>query len=315
MKAFAALFILACVLVGASLNANLLQMRVGPGTPVTYQGPGDIAGVNAIAVSYWGVAAYSYAIGTAGTAAAVLLTRSSDSATCNLLVTSTGDPATTTSGCGVGGDNGSSVATWCAASGGHCTANLSDQKGSRALSSTDASSYPTFVTAGSCAGTSKPCLSYDGTTMRLFAPVAATYNQPFTIALIVNADVGVTATGSPFSDGYVNGIFTNTVTVSVPNYYALAHGSPVGIPTVSGNWYSVIGVFNGASSVLRVNGTEAAGNSGAPGGDPFSPGVAIGGDGTYWFKGKIEEAVLMQGALGSGDRALLETQRRAFYGF
>jgi len=79
--------------------------------PAGYTGPLDAqSGASAV----WFMAAGSAAIAAAGTQSIIQIGRGSDSHTCKVLVGSSGQMVTTVSSCSTSGDNGETIATWCA---------------------------------------------------------------------------------------------------------------------------------------------------------------------------------------------------------
>lgn len=71
-------------------------------------------------------------------------------------------------------------------------------------------------------------------------------------------------------------------------------------------WHAFIAVFNGASSVLRIDNTEAAGNGGTENADVFALGGVVG---STWF-GPIDivEAIPFQRALSGSERATIASE-------
>jgi hypothetical protein len=76
-------------------------------------------------------------------------------------------------------------------------------------------------------------------------------------------------------------------------------------------WHIFIGVFNGASSVFRVDGTEAAGNAGA---NTMQQVRLFSGDNASFTKGSIREAALYNRALTGPERTALHAHLAAKYG-
>jgi hypothetical protein len=79
-------------------------------------------------------------------------------------------------------------------------------------------------------------------------------------------------------------------------------GTLFDVAAVPANWNVYTGLFNGASSVLGVNGVETAGDAGTQATTGLTVG-ASGGGGSLWFTGDILAVLVYTGAaLAAPDR-------------
>lgn len=243
--------------VAASAQMLLLGVSKQAAAGGGYTGPGDIV---ASATAWWGLRAYS-AAKAAATVAAVNLRRSSDSRTCDIKVTTAGDLDTITSGCSIGGDNGSTASTWCAVSAGSCfVTKMYDQTagaacgGSCDVLQATAGNQPAFVF--SCLG-SHPCIQNTTGSMLLQSAANFTPNASATVSLSAVADRSV-GTGNP---GFILDNASNRITGhnTVANSWQLAgtSGNLFGAANDAA-WHAANGLISGASSVLNVDGTETS---------------------------------------------------------
>ena len=134
-----------------------------------------------------------------------------------------------------------------------------------------------------------------------------TLAQPYTIvtAWVFAANDSTERVGYDSNDSSNRAIFIKNSTASSWRIHAGADLSftDATIPT---NWGYSVGVFNGASSEIRINGSSAA--TGNAGSDSFTP-MTVGTDrnaGTPWEQ-KIMHVLIYNKALSSGEIAELET--------
>lgn len=221
---------------------------------VTYTGPGDVVSG---ATAWYGLRAYSAA--TVGNVA-VNIRRTSDSRSCDVVTTTTG--LGNTSGCSVGGDNGTAVATWCNATtcfatkwydqtqGNKCTAASCD------LVQTTAANQPQLIF--SCNG-SLPCLRTTTSTQTL---VSANNITPatgvVTLSAVFNRTAGTSAIIWISENGGAN---RNQIrsTSGAANSAQLQNGGSIAGAASDATFNAGNGVINGASSVFNIGGTETTG--------------------------------------------------------
>ena len=133
-----------------------------------------------------------------------------------------------------------------------------------------------------------------------------TLAQPYTIVTAwVFAANGTERVGYDSNDSSNRAIFIKN---STANSWRIHAGADLSFTdaTIPTNWGYSVGVFNGASSEIRINGSSAA--TGNAGSDSFTP-MTVGTDrnaGTPWEQ-KIMHVLIYNKALSSGEIAELET--------
>lgn len=233
-----------------------------------YQGPGDIVSG---ALFWYGLRAYNASIAAAATQKAVNVRNTGTNETCDILVATSGGLASTVANCS-GASSGTSVSTFCT---GGCTATkMYDQSGALSCGGTacdtsqaSAGAQPTFTL--SCIN-SKPCLSFASASTQYLQNVTITVPstaQPYTYSSMAFQTTNVT--GGIYYSG------TNGIEMSFRATPGIGMRAPTdqNIAFASATWYAIQEVFNGASSVMYVNGGSTS----------TSPGTAaLGGS---WFFG------------------------------
>ena len=153
-------------------------------------------------------------------------------------------------------------------------------------------------------------LDFDGTDDRLIGGGAFntfTLAQPFTVYIVCLSDDGADSTRQVMFDR----ITTTGITIekTAANVWAMNAGTALAsatAPTTAAQYFTA--TFNGASSVLRRNGTQiASGNAGTNGfsGNSFAIGYATGA--TAFWDGWIGEVILSGAADSAGVVAQMET--------
>lgn len=159
---------------------------------------------------------------------------------------------------------------------------------------------------------SRPGLVFDGALAKLVAGGTKSLAQPFSVIAVVQDWVSGAGNNNVFRDSnggpvlFINtsnshAIYAGSATVSSTTTYnnvkdKLPQGR-LGMPAV------ITIVFNGASSLFRVNGTEVTGSPGTAG---ISGTLNVGGDSTNKMTGVLYELVFISGAINSTDRAAVE---------
>jgi hypothetical protein len=205
-----------------------------------YVGPGDVVS----GAKVWlGLRAYSAATAD-GTHKAVKLVRASDSHSCDALLNTSGNLGNTAS-CSTGGESGTAVAAWCAAT--TCAIDVFYDQSGNGFDFT-ASSRATLVF--SCLG-SLPCADFGAGVAYYFSSTTDTA-QPLTTSAVairtgaftVQNDLFGVGTGTFYAGANaLGGYFGNTATA-----------------TASDNvWHAAQIVTSGASSAVAVDATQTSG--------------------------------------------------------
>jgi hypothetical protein len=252
MRRFSALIALVWLwAVPALAKPNLLPlMGVGGKTgTVTYTGPGDIVSFTA----WYGLRAYSQAIVTAGTQALVNLQRTSDSHTCDIIVSASGGLGNTAN-CSTGGDNGTAAATWCNATTCNVLIAYDQTGGGRPMNNYDTAQPLIFNCFGSL-----PCIQLSS---GHYLQTTGNYT-PATGVVSISA-VGERSTGTNgfmivlTEDGGTSG--NQLVTKASSNAWVMGPAG-LGITGTASDAavHAANGVINGGSSALNIDGTETTG--------------------------------------------------------
>jgi len=140
-----------------------------------------------------------------------------------------------------------------------------------------------------------------------------TQTQPYSASAVAYA-ADVTQSRSVFSEtdnSSAAGLYISTGSSNLQ----VASSSNIGLPAVNNTWYALQGILNGASSVIRLNGTE---NTGSAGTDPISATSTIhfGRDffGDFWV-GRAMEAGIWPSSFSATIRATMENNQRGYWGF
>lgn len=184
--------------------------------------------------------------------------------------------------------------------------------GSGTITQGTAANRPTYIAAGG--PSSLPCWRFDGTD-RLKSS-AMTISQPFTMA------VACKRTSDPYFGGNISPIGADAAYVGLSSRLAGSSPNPMGMyagtavsPTANiatNTWAIVVGVFNGASSKLFVNGAAAVtGNPGSSG--TTSAGYSLGSWLNEPWVGDICAAAVFSAALSDSDAAALIAEWNRIY--
>jgi hypothetical protein len=308
----------------ASALAQLPFVGTGSGAPVvsTYTGPGDaVAG----AAAFWGLRAYTGAIVTAGTQKIVGLRRSSDSHSCDILVSASGGLGATTS-CSTGADNGSTTASFCNAT--NCFATtLYDQTGNgNNLAQAAAASQPKLVL--SCQAT-LPCLQSDASTNQLiYKGTSLAAISPEAVSGVINPSGS--ATTIPFSnlDGTIanftgnylawNGSTNSKIVVSSAVNNSFATGSLTSAALAAGTAGVVGGVWTSSTSrTAYLNGTAATADTSSE--NPTTQNTlglfaAVKSSSSNYFAGNLMELAVYGSALSGANMTALCHNQYSYWG-
>ena len=183
--------------------------------------------------------------------------------------------------------------------------------GSGTVTQGTAANRPTYIATGG--PSSLPCWRFDGTDRLKSANM--TISQPFTLAVICKRTGSTSAAHrSPMGgDGTFVGLTSRTA-ASSPNPMALYAGTATA-PSANiaiDTWAIVVGVFNGSSSKIFLNG--AAGVTGNPGTlGTTASGYSIGSWLTEAWVGDICAAAVFNTALSDSDASALIAHWNGIY--
>jgi hypothetical protein len=152
---------------------------------------------------------------------------------------------------------------------------------------------------------------FDGATQGLQQNVALT--NPHSVVLVMNIVVPQTTGITTPSGSFITaGTDLGQLQTSTTDLYVNAGTSlKVGTGLNVTGWRVIIISFNGASTVVNINGVEYTGNAGTLPRAVFSLGFQRGAS---WSNMAVAEAILYQSALDATQRAALVTQLRTDHG-
>lgn len=159
----------------------------------------------------------------------------------------------------------------------------------------------------------KPAVNVTATTQGMVAATAAS-QAVVSMSMVASRTGNLTAYAVPISfDGGCPGIAYNNVAGGGVVFGNVGVTITAGAVITDNAFHSAIGVMNGAATQVATEaGTSAAANiTGATGAVQID---LIGRSG-YGYQGYLAEAIIWNGALGSGDVANLFANQRAYYGF
>jgi len=288
----------------------LAQARPGPdsnynisvsGGGGSYTGPGDI-----VAFSHWyGLRGYSAAYSTGSNPAADLVDQAgANTITVNILSDGTLDVA--------------SIATWVAA---HSVTTIKvtklyDQVGTNHASQGTLATMPVLV-LGPVTGlaSNRPAMVFANAQF-LATATGPNIAQPLTYSSVAIRTSGTTDVGMMAGD---NGNDPEMILQAATVASIFAGGSVVSQTQTNNAWHSFHGVFNGASSVMNVDGTS--GTSGSAGTNGLAVGhlLWIGRDsfaasGSWWV-GNINEAGVISAAASGANMTSLSSNQHSYWGY
>jgi hypothetical protein len=324
------------VVVGLSLpasRANMVQMPLG-GAPPAYTGPIDVLTSPPTVLACYSVRPCSSALGTSGVNV-VQLARSADTNNCYIKATSTGALSTTVSGCTVGADNGSTVTLWCGQSSGSCTAAFQNQIGAWGTVVGvvgGATHVPAYLINSGCSSGTLPCLNFvnnnSSTWMAVKVTTVTDSAQPFSISMVASGNSNGGKAFSVINQYGSSAMLILDNTTGKNQFLISTDGSTVLATAVgsmtAGSWYAIAAFFNGATSVINVNGTETSGPAGVGTKTLLDTGTyycigMITCDGGAWAQGlnaKVSEIIIFAASgLTGPNRTALVNNQRAYFGF
>jgi hypothetical protein len=272
-------------------------LRAGVGRPfdavaggAAYTGPGDI-----VAFTWWG-GFRAYSAATAGTAA-IRVVRASDSAQTdiNTLADGTLDAAT--------------LATFLTATTGKVVT-VYDKVGTNHVTQGTDGNRPT-VTANAI-GTSYGMTFVRASNTILLSGSTITQSQPYSLVVIAQQPDNATDQGIiAIDDGGFNGAGTNYT--SGANFRAYS-GLSFDQAATTNTMHALQAIFDGASSVNRVDGSETTGNAGTQSLTAYSIALGAFGPGTQHSNHVIMEGGYVAGTISAGNRTSLNSNMHAAYG-
>lgn len=259
------------------------------GAPPAYTGPGDIATY----VFWWGLRAYNAAYAT-GSNNALRIIRASDSTTLNVVIKTDFTI------------DSSSAATFCAST--TCLLDqFYDQTGNGHTGVLNVAGGKAAVQFSGCPGSAPMCISAGPSITTGYSYTGSAINQPYTLVTVAQR------TGSDLAEHYIIAGFNGAVGGGIlsfneggtANNNRLYCGSDLNVTATDGALHSIIGVCNGASSILSIdNITPATGNAGATAtstslGVIATPGSGVVPIGGFFFEGGITNSALTSGGGGT----------------
>lgn len=276
------------VRVGNGLGRGPASRVVTGTTTSAYTGPGDIVSFTA----WWGMRAYSAA--TAGTAA-IRIRKDTGGAETDINTTAAGVLDAAAIVAHLAGDTGH-IVTWY------------DKVGSNHLTMATTGKQP-VLTANALGS------SYGGTwaagnqTQFQSTSNMGSVSQPYTMVCIGKQPSAAGEGMMGVDNGSYAGTLTEWTAAGVRSYA----GSNFDVVTAANTWHALIHLFNGASSVISVDGSESTGNPGAQAtsNNPFTLGRELTGTN---FSGLFIEAGWIAGTISGGNRTALNANMHAAYG-
>lgn len=159
----------------------------------------------------------------------------------------------------------------------------------------------------------KPAVNATATSQGMVAMTAAS-QAVVSMSMVANRTGNLTAYAVPISfDGGCPGIAYNNVAGGGVVFGNVGVTITSGAALTDNAFHSAIGVMNGAATQVATEvGTLGTGSiTGATG----STQIDLIGRAGYGYQGYLAEAIIWNGALGSGDVANLFANQRAYYGF
>ncbi len=232
----------------AQFSAAMLSGN--PTTPPLggYVGPGDTVGS---ATVFWGTIAYSTAKAAAHVPMATMI-RTSDSHSCNALADATTGLFGNTGSCSTGGENGTAVSSWCAAT--TCNIVFLDQISTNNTVLAAGQTSPTATL--SCVG-SVSCVVFNGTSDVLRSP-SMSLSHPFTIVAIAKR-TGNLSVGQ--SIAYNETTFIQADFAAAAAQAQLYSGASL-FATAADNAEHILQFVSGTSGAINVDGTQTTGDAG-----------------------------------------------------
>lgn len=158
----------------------------------------------------------------------------------------------------------------------------------------------------------KPAVRFDATD-DILVSTFATLAQPLTLIAVAKSRVAAPGAGKGFVDSKSD-VARALIGFSSLNNWSYFAGTAQDDGAMDANFHVFVGVFNGASSKLVVDGT--VGSSANPGANSLTDGATIGNrpDGLVPLDGDIAEVLVYDSALSDANRDLVETYLGAKYG-
>lgn len=282
----------------------MLNGMIGPSTIISgggggaYSGPGDLTGASV----WWGLRAYSAAY-------------ASSAGPCVDLLDQAGANGTTIHVKNDGTLDVAAIATWVAA---HSVTTivinqLYDQTGNaiHLASSSSLSTRPTLV-LGPVTGlaSSRPSLLFSGT-QEITSTASLTQAQPVSVGSVArrsNTSAGYAVAATVGNEPQIGFTGTANTAGGFAGSFATQTASP------DGNFFALHGVFNGAATIMNVDGSS--GTAGSTSNGYSSSGLRMGEDSFGNFlTGNVQEGGIWPVALSGPNMTALSANQHAYWGF
>lgn len=297
-----------------AITDNLGDTATSPGVTISggsYVGPLDVTA--ATPVFCLSFRPCSTAIAAAGTQVMFNLVAGNSGSSgpnCDFLATNSAPYYGLTTNCAAGGTNGQTRAVFCASG---CRVNIKyDQTGNgNTFNNPTGGSEPAFtVVSGPSSGVA--AMVCDGTRPDFLGGSSPGTTQPYTISTVAirtgsfTSQQGILAGAASPNAQISYASSTNTV-------FIYAAGGLIGVTASDNVWHTLIGVFNGATSSIKVDG--AAPTSVSNGTGVLGSGLYLCGSAPNNMTGAEMETIAFVGGLSAGDQTALEANQHTFGGF
>jgi hypothetical protein len=177
---------------------------------------------------------------------------------------------------------------------------LNDKSGnSRHMVQATGTAQPAYTTAGI---NGLNCLTYDNSTDTMSTSGTITLAQPFTIVSVLKASS--TTNEQVITNGTAAGVSGPRVNTNWTIFAGIAADSGVAADT---NLHLVVCVFNGASSLIRVDGAQVGGSLNPSTNGWSAQAISLGRPSTVFYGGDLGETLLIPSAVSGTNLTDLET--------
>jgi hypothetical protein len=264
-----------------------------PAAGGAYSGPGDVVSG---ATAWWGLRGYNAAVSN-GSTKSVNVRRSSDNTTQDFVILSNGNLDVASISSFIGGGNG-------------FVTTLYDQSGTNNLTQGNAANQPQLILSGLG---SLPIMQSTGSQF-MFVTTSTVDTQPFTASAVAIRTGSFTSSGMCLTS---QSPFVQLGFQSVANTLHFFAGTDINVSANDNVWRSLNAVYNGASSVLYVDGTANSGNAGTN--NWGSAGTTWGFmgfvGGSYILNGDQTEGGLWPIGFSATQAANMSTNQHSYWGF
>ena len=150
-----------------------------------------------------------------------------------------------------------------------------------------------------------PAMWFNGTSSALNT---GSFYAPLTLSWVGLSNNGAASVGPVFAGSGTSGGHYNN-----GNVY-LFQGTLVDVAATNGVWHSAAGVYNGAASIINVDGTNTTVNPGTGASNAGQVGANVAS--SQFFNGYLEEVVMWNSVTQTGAQLIAgNTNKHAYYGF